>query len=160
MIVRLLIDGNNLLHASDVFPSGNDRSTAAALQALVEVLVAGMTAAELSQTVIVCDGPGVTVDAQTGLQVLHPRRGHDADEILEAQIEAATEPTRLVVVSSDHRVQRAARRVGATAIDSEVYWRQWKERGRQHTAANEEKPANPESSEVQEWLERFGKDGD
>jgi predicted RNA-binding protein with PIN domain len=165
--VRLLIDGNNLLHASDVFPSGSDRSTAAAQRALVEVLRRGMSAAEAAGAVIVFDGrplrPLLSSDDQqeAGLQVLHPRKGEEADTLIESLLEAVAEPTRLVVVSSDHRLQRAARHVGATAVDSEVYWRQWKQRQRSPSEpAIDEKPVTPPAEEVQEWLDRFGPAGE
>jgi predicted RNA-binding protein with PIN domain len=159
-----LIDGNNLLHASDVFPSGRDRSTAAAQRELVKVLRRGLSAAEAATAVIVFDGrplSGFAEQSEAGLQVLHPRMGEDADTLIESLLEAVAEPSRLVVVSSDHRLQRAARRIGATAIDSEVYWREWKARQRLPEAANsDEKPETPPSEEVQEWLDRFGPTGD
>lgn len=160
--VRLLIDGNNLLHASDVFPTGSDRSTAAAQRALVVELSRGMSASEAAGCVVVFDGrPLGNVDAadSAGLKVLHPRKGHEADTLIESLLESAAEPTRLVMVSSDHRLQRAARHVGATAVDSEVYWREWKQR-RSAAETVDEKPASPPSEEVQEWLEKFGPAGD
>jgi predicted RNA-binding protein with PIN domain len=160
-----LIDGNNLLHASDVFPSGSDRSTAAAQRALVEVLRRGLSAAAAAAAVIVFDGrplSGLSGQPETGLQVLHPRKGEEADTLIESLLEVVAEPTRLVVVSSDHRLQRAARRIGATAVDSEVYWREWKARQRlsSDVVAEDEKPGTPPSEEVQEWLDWFGPAGD
>jgi hypothetical protein len=47
-----------------------------------------------------------------------PRKG-SADDVLEELIEAEADPRNLIVVSSDHRIQRAARRRKATYLDSQ-----------------------------------------
>jgi predicted RNA-binding protein with PIN domain len=81
-----------------------------------------------------------------------------ADDLLEELIAKNAEPKRLLVVSSDHRVQRAARQAGAEYIDSEVYWRQVRSRpaganDRGETSAD--KPASPAAEEVADWLREF-----
>lgn len=159
--MQLLIDGNNLLHASDVFPAGTDRSEYAAQQALVTALEAGLSKSEARQTVIVFDGRGAEERFPSdGIRVQHPRRGQEADDVIEQLLAQAAEPKRVLVVSSDHRVQRAARQVGASPIDSEVYWQQWK-RARQKSPASpgsdaDDKPAIPGENEVEQWLKMFG----
>ncbi len=161
--MRLLIDGNNLLHASDIFPTGKDLSIAAAQQAFVAAILAAMTPAEAAATVIVFDGPAAPSEAlqASGLRVVHPRRGQDADEVMEGLLASPKEPSRLLVVSSDHRIQRAARQAGASYIDSEIYWRQWKQRQRAalNSGIDEEKPPLA-GDDVQGWLDLFRQAGE
>jgi predicted RNA-binding protein with PIN domain len=57
-----------------------------------------------------------------GLAVRFARRGGTADELLDELIAAEPDPRNLQVVSSDHRVQRAARQRGAQYADSEAWW--------------------------------------
>jgi predicted RNA-binding protein with PIN domain len=57
-----------------------------------------------------------------GLAVRFSRRGTSADELLEDLIAAESDPRNLLVVSSDHRVQRAARQRGASYTDSEPWY--------------------------------------
>ena len=67
----------------------------------------------------------------------------------------------MLVVSSDHEVQRAARRRRAGYIDSDAWYRKLLAQ-RNHPENPDlqlasEKPTNPPSAaEVQEWLEEFG----
>ena len=48
----------------------------------------------------------------------------DADTVIERLVAADSAPKRLTVVSSDHRLQRAAHRRKATAVDSDVWFAQ------------------------------------
>ena len=163
--MKLLIDGNNLLHASDVFPHGRDRSLGAAQRALVEALTAMWTASEQSTAVIVFDGSGGTKHGSLATEIaaeqsdrpriLFPNRKQDADDVLEALLRAEREPTRLLVVSSDHRIQRAARQAGAKYIDSEDYWREVRRLPVDAPRVTDEKPATPDEGEVQAWLKTF-----
>ncbi len=57
-----------------------------------------------------------------GLTVRFAAKSGSADELIEELIRADSAPRRLMVVSSDHRLQRAARRRKATAIDSDVWY--------------------------------------
>jgi predicted RNA-binding protein with PIN domain len=125
--MTLLIDGYNLLHASGVFPSAAGAPTLErARLALLDYLVESLPARELARTTIAFDA----VSAPPGLarQIVHrglcaqfAERGHTADELLEELISAEPDPRHLLVVSSDHRVQRAARQRGAKYQDSEAW---------------------------------------
>lgn len=144
----LLIDGYNLLHVSGVFAAGPptlERSRTALLDALAERL----PPKQVPRTTVVFDAvgapPGLPRELMhRGLAVRFARRGGTADELLEDLIAAADDPRNLLVVSSDHRVQRAARQNGAQFTDSELWWREL-----QHAAAGDaaddadEKPAPP-----------------
>lgn len=125
--MSLLIDGYNLLHASGVFASGEgpptlERSRLALLDFLAERLEAKLQ----PRTMVVFDGahapPGLISQMKHGaLNVQFSRRGASADELLEELIDAEPDPRHLLVVSSDHRIQRAARQRGANFIDSETW---------------------------------------
>jgi predicted RNA-binding protein with PIN domain len=123
----LLIDGYNLLHASGVFPAAGPPTLERARLALLDALADALPPNNLATTTIVFDAagapPGLPREmAHRGLSVRFARRGGTADELLEDLIEAAADPRRLLVVSSDHGVQRAARRRGARYADSEIWW--------------------------------------
>ena len=59
---------------------------------------------------------GITVRFAAGYE--------SADELIEQLIQRDSAPRRLVVVSSDHRLHRAARRRKAQAIDSDQWYEQ------------------------------------
>jgi uncharacterized protein len=127
--MSLLIDGYNLLHASDVFPPDNVPPTLEqARLALLDFLAENLPAKLVPRTIIVFDAtgapPGLPREmSHRGLAVRFARRGGTADELLEELIAVESDPRNLLVVSSDHRVQRAARQGGAKFTDSEVWTR-------------------------------------
>ncbi len=96
--------------------------------------------------------------AYRGLDVQFAKGYADADELLEVLIRADTSPRQLTVVSSDHRVQRAAKRRRCTALDSDLWYEQVRqtkhdrERIELETNVAEEKPLDPG---VTYWLEQF-----
>jgi len=134
--MRILIDGYNLLHASDVFPSDNVPPTLEqARLALLDFLVENLPPKQLPRTVVVFDAvgapPGLPREVNhRGLAVHFARRGRTADELLEELIAAESDPRNLLVVSSDHRLQRAARQAGAKFSDSQAWWRETRTRER------------------------------
>ena len=143
----LLIDGYNLLHASGVFPEGGPPTLERARVALLDFLVESLPAKELPRTIVVFDAvqapPGLPREiTHRGLAVRFARRGGSADELLEELIAAEPDPRHLLVVSSDHRVQRAARQGGANFVDSET-WKQ--EIARTRSSSDESAPATAEA---------------
>jgi len=124
--MALLIDGYNLLHAAGIFPASGPPTLERARLALLDFLVERLPVKDVSRTTIVFDAvqapPGLPREINhRGLAVRFARRGGSADELLEELIAAEPDPRHLTVVSSDHRVQRAARQRGAPFIDSEVW---------------------------------------
>ncbi|MCA9107394.1 MAG: NYN domain-containing protein [Planctomycetales bacterium] len=126
--MRLLIDGYNLLHASGLMgraigPGALER----ARDRLVTQVAARLTEQERALTVIVFDArsapPGAsseyTVD---GLGIRFAVDYVSADEMLVELVRAHAAPESLTVVSSDHQVQVATSRRGATVIDSDRWW--------------------------------------
>lgn len=125
--MAFLIDGYNLLHASGVFPSSSGPPTLERSRlALLDFLVERIHPKLLARTRVVFDAvhapPGLEREmTHRGLAVMFAHRGGSADELLEQLIAAEPDPRNLLVVSSDHRVQRAARQRGAQYIDSEAW---------------------------------------
>jgi predicted RNA-binding protein with PIN domain len=124
----LLIDGYNLLHATDLFPQAHEPATLErSRKLLLDFLVARLPPKTLARTLVVFDAvqapPGLPAEIDHGgLAVRFSRRGRSADELLEELIAAEPDPRNLLVVSSDHRVQRAARQRGASFSDSEPWY--------------------------------------
>lgn len=162
MSTRLLIDGYNLLFASDVFasPAGPptlERTRTALLQFLANHLDKKLR----GRTVVVFDATqapsGLPHEGEfAGMRVLFSRSGQEADDLLEELVAAERAPRELTVVSSDHRVQRAARQRGAKFLDSDVWLREL-QAIRQHASSlvpTEDPLKN--SAEIQKWLVEFG----
>ncbi len=80
--------------------------------------------------------------------------------MIEELLEQWTAPRSLVVVSSDHRVQRAARQRGAAFVDSEQWYSDLLTTRRKHEFRAEDaaaKPAGkPTPDELAYWLGEFG----
>ena len=165
----LLIDGYNLLHATDIFgkgtgPGGFQRTR----EALLSFLSTSLTEKERPQTTIVFDA----ADAPPGLpdryvkeeiNIRYARNYPDADTLLEELIEAHPSPRGLTVISSDHRVQRAARRRGAKPIDSDRWYAQlWQRRIEQRHTQQKAIPEKPvgqlSAAEIAYWVEQFDDD--
>ncbi len=126
--MRLLIDGYNLLHVTDLFGTGKLAGTLqGSREALLAFLGAALSAGERRATTIVFDAAGAppglpkTVHHEH-VTVRYAREYADADALLEELIEQHRAPRSLLVISSDHRVQRAARRRGSKYMDSEAWY--------------------------------------
>lgn len=91
----------------------------------------------------------------------------EADDLLEEIIGAHSAPKQLAVISSDHRVQAAARRRGATVFDSQPWLDQLlegraplsplakrKKKRAGQGSANDAKPLAED--EVEKWMREFG----
>jgi len=167
--MALLIDGYNLLHAIGLLgpglgPGGLERSRAA----LVAHLAASLPPEELAQTTVVFDAAGAPADLPSvlksgGLTICFAIGYEDADTRIEELIRTEPNPRRLLVVSSDHRIQRAARRRKATAVDSQTWYDELvrqRQQGREPAPQGHAAPAKPEGpvpeDEVAYWLGQFG----
>ncbi|HCA50521.1 MAG TPA: hypothetical protein DEP12_08955, partial [Planctomycetaceae bacterium] len=84
----------------------------------------------------------------------------DADTLMESYIDVHTAPRNLTVVSSDHRVQRAAKRRRAQAIDSNVWYQRINHEMKAKRVAQKTDRSKPnqklEEFEVNAWLQNFG----
>jgi hypothetical protein len=164
-----LIDGYNLLNVAGVpVPARGRTNLEKARLALLNFLVESLAADEVPHTVVVFDAhdppPGLPREMRhKGLLVRFAARDDDADTLIEELIREDTSPRRLTVVSSDHRIQRAAKRRRARAVDSDVWYAEVlrAQQQRQRTAADEpERPSVPLLEEdVRRWLREFGEKG-
>jgi predicted RNA-binding protein with PIN domain len=164
--MALVIDGYNLLHASGILPRGVGPGTLErARAALLNFLVESLEADELAKAVVVFDARAAPkgrprLVTHRGLRVHFAPNPGDADALIEQLILDDHSPRKLIVVSSDHRLQRAARRRRAQSIDSDRWYAEVLQRrmGRQQRADEDaSKPAGPLSDhEVARWLSQFG----
>ena len=162
----LLIDGYNLLHAVGIIgrgigPGGLERSRLALLNFLVESL----ESREVATTTVVFDAQEAPPGApramnHRGIEVRFSTGYKDADAMIDELIRADSAPRRLTVVSSDHQVQRSARRRKARAVDSDVWYAEIVRKRLDRRTRQVLKPARPGvpllAEEVDRWLRRFG----
>jgi len=164
--MSLLIDGYNLLNSTGIVgrgagPGSLERSRLALLNFLAE----SIDPKDIPHTTIVFDSH----DAPRGLPRVIDHRGitvrfaanyEDADTQIEELIRSDSVPRRLTVVSSDHRLQRAARRRHATAIASDVWYAELIRARRQRHQAAPQLPTRPIvpllTEDVSYWMRQFG----
>ena len=162
-----LIDGYNLMNVASVpVPIRGRANLEKARLALLNFLAESLAPEEVPQTVVVFDAhdppPGLPREMRhKGLIVRFAAREEDADTLIEELIREDTSPRRLTVVSSDHRIQRAAKRRRARAVDSDAWFAEVlrARKQRQQTAADgPERPSGPLLEvDVRYWLREFGK---
>lgn len=167
----ILIDGYNLLHVTGLSGPEISRSEIGrgalerARNALLNFLATSLDQNDRPLTTVVFDSndapPGLPREMQhQGIAVRYAAEYESADELLEELIREASAPRTLTVVSSDHRVQRAAKRRRARAVDSDVWYGEVCESCRKPSepvASRSLKPTSPLSGdEVAAWLTEFG----
>ena len=159
----ILIDGYNLLYGAGIVGEGTDAGTLqSAREALLGWLLHSLPQSDRQRTVVVFDAqhppPGrPSIYDRQGLTVHFSRDHENADALLEEYIAANHAPRTLTVVSSDHRVQRAASRRRAAAIDSDTWYRQINQQARQGADLEALKPDAPLNEiQVQQWMKFFG----
>ncbi len=168
--MALLIDGYNLLNVTGIFAeAGPGTELHRTRLALLNFLAASIGKRARTETTIVFDAAGappglprtVTHD---GMTVHFAQRHSDADEMIEDLLEECAAPRSLLVVSSDHRVQRAARHRGASFIDSERWYADLLTARRQRQANADDtlaKPTGkPTADELAYWMGEFEPTGD
>lgn len=161
----ILIDGYNLLNASGIFSRGRGGHTLErARAALLAFLADALPVEDRPRTTIVFDAkdapPGLPREGQfRGIKIFFAARHEEADDLIEEMIRAESSPRQLTVVSSDHRIQRAARRRKALAVDSQqwhtdVVRQQHQREG--DIGFDESKPTLPLPDDlVADWLREF-----
>ncbi|MBN1912187.1 MAG: NYN domain-containing protein [Pirellulales bacterium] len=165
--MALLIDGYNLLNvAGIVAPRRGPGTLARARLALLNFLAESLDEKEIERTTVVFDAadtpPGLPRQVtHRGLRVHFASGYPDADSLLEELIEEDSAPRRLTVVSSDHRVQRAARRRRAKPIDADVWYsavvrRRQRRIERDRATAPARPPVPLLAEDVAYWVRQFG----
>ena len=163
--MALLIDGYNLLNVTGIFGgAGKGTELHRARLALLDFLAASLSPRERKETTIVFDASGAPPGLPRNLihddmTVHFARRHSDADEMIEDLLEQSTAPRALLVVSSDHRVQRAARHRGASFVDSDRWYADLLAARRERHAAVEDASSKPAEEiaphDVAYWLNEF-----
>lgn len=164
---ELLIDGYNLLHAAGLARRTYGPGEFARTRHLFLKLLSGqLSDRERPRTTVVFDAPEQSLGPSPpaivhGLRVIFAGGEGDADALIERLIQQNSAPRRLHVISSDHRLQRAARRRRARFFDSEVFLEKI---ARRRTPAERARTAEPPekqqgltaAGEVEAWLRAFG----
>lgn len=167
----LLIDGYNLMHAVGMArrqygPGDLERCR----NRFLGYLVSHLTPRERGRTTIVFDAREAPADAARGftleqMEVRFAEPGGDADSLVEDLIAHHSAPRQVRVISSDRRLQRAARRRRATSISSEDFATGLTERGpvrhrrqAERTDRDLQAKRSGESApeEIEAWLQVFG----
>ncbi len=130
---RTVIDGYNLIFQCGL--EGKRRDSLAlekARQRAVQTISKWLGQQRL-HTAIVFDASRLPikedhkVSEQDGLTIIYAVDFEDADSMIEEIIRTHSNPKQLVVVSSDHRLHKAALRRKSTPIDSDVWYDQLEE---------------------------------
>ncbi len=163
----LLIDGYNVLHAAGLarkaYGPGEFERTR---RSLIRLISQQLSPRERERTTVVFDATDRTLSPSPpqivdDLLVIYADRNGDADEEIEQLIRENSAPRRLCVVSSDHRLQKAARRRRAKFMDSEDFLRRLArrptpdERRRQQVEPSNKQSGRLLPSEVEAWLRVF-----
>ena len=164
--MRILIDGYNLINATGIPPAGvGIGSLERARLGLFHFLTEKLEPGEIVRTTVVFDShhapPGLPRVTEYHGLVIRFAAGYDtADTLIEELIAADSSPRQLTVVSSDHRIQRAAHRRKAIAIDSESWHAELVRRPPEQGNRPKSPPSQPAGpmpeTEVQAWVEEFG----
>lgn len=166
----LIIDGYNLLHSAGLAakrygPGDLQR----ARQRLLKFLVRNLTPMERERATVVFDARDAPPDqphawSVGGMLIRFARPDGDADAMIEELIAAHASPKQILLVSSDHRLQTAARKRRAEFMDSDAFVADLNRRAER---ALEPAPATPPTkaakpdglqseAELAEWLKVFG----
>lgn len=126
----LIVDGYNLMHAAGIARQRYAQGDMQKCRNELEIHIAGLLSeSALKRTTVVYDafsspGDDQRVFHRRGLKVIFAPQGKDADGEIERQLNAHSAPRQVIVVSSDHRLHKAARRRKARCIDSNVFLEQ------------------------------------
>ncbi len=160
--MSLIIDGYNLLHVTGIVGQAGS-GLRGSREALLRFLASAIDAKELPLTTVVFDAaeapPGLprTVTHE-GMTVRYASDYENADALIEELIVADNVPRSLTVVSSDHRLQRAARRRRAAFVDSDIWFSDALRRRSRLSAPESRKNPRPASltpDEINYWIAEF-----
>ena len=166
----LIIDGYNLLHAAGLSLATYKQGDLHRQRGRLLALLSGrLSTEERQRCTIVFDAvdapPGLDSQFEhEGMAVLFAQPGHEADELIEELVAVHSAARQLTVVSSDHRLHRAARSRRASPLDSEAFLTRISRRGdpastTERAAATGLRVADsapPASADVSYWLREFG----
>jgi predicted RNA-binding protein with PIN domain len=153
-----IIDGHNLLHA---IPKVDESTTLISDLQLCRIIDYYLRQSG-NKGEIIFDGIGPPdksgFDSTSRLEISFAGLDTDTDTVIEDKIRVNSAPKRLVIVSSDRRIRKAARARKATSIKSEQFWYNINKQLNRKTRKKEpgEKRHGLTESETKQWLEFFG----
>ena len=124
----VIIDGYNLMHAVGLARQQyGPGDLEVCRNRLLQQLSVRLNSTASGRTTVVFDAFGSDsntdrIQVREGITIVYAPAGTDADSELERMIAAHSSPKSLLVVSSDHRLHKAAQQRKAKAIDSEIFW--------------------------------------
>ena len=153
-----IIDGHNLLHAIPKVDETTDLISDLQLCRIVDNYLKRTG----NNGEIIFDGTGppdkTGFDDMSRLEISFSGLNTDTDTIIEDKISASTAPKRLIIVSSDRRIRKAARTRKATSVKSEEFWNNLSKQLSIKRPKKEpgEKRYGLSESETEQWLDYFG----
>jgi uncharacterized protein len=163
----VLIDGYNVLHAAGLarrsYGPGEFERTR---HRLLKLLAGQLFPRERQRTTVVFDAPEQSLGPSPptvihGIRVIYAGGEGDADAVIERLIASNSAPRRLHVISSDHRIQRAARRRRSKFFDSDQFLDRILRRRGPAERARQAEPLEKQQGltapgEVEAWMKAFG----
>ena len=157
----LLIDGYNLLYAAGLGqPNYAEGELHRCRQALLNLLAGTLTDAQRPDTKIIFDAANAPPDRSRSqkharMQVEFAAAGQDADSTIEDLIKQHSSPRQILVISSDHRLHKAARKRRAKVMDSEKFLRQL-ESAASRADKRQQRAENHAQLNRIDWISEFG----
>lgn len=160
----LVIDGYNLMHAAGLARATYGPGDLERCRLKLLSLLAGFLGEETCRrTTVVFDAKsspadGPRQDMFKGILIEYSPAGQEADDVIESAIRRHSAPKQLLVVSSDHRLHKAARRRRAHVRDSDLFLEDCERQARRHAPAPPVvKPGDELSpAAIDAWLAAFG----
>lgn len=171
-----IIDGYNLMHAAGFArPRYGPGDLERCRNRLLGYLKQRLSSEERDRATVVFDAGQSTGDGSRrivsdGINILYSDPGSDADSLIESLVASHSSPRQIVVISADHRLQRAARRRRGDFMDSLDFFARLEARG-PAPDSSDHPPATPREietkrgetltdAETRQWLEVFGQNPD
>ncbi|MFT7629567.1 MAG: putative RNA-binding protein with PIN domain [Mariniblastus sp.] len=171
----IIIDGYNLIFQCGL--EGRTRSPATLEKArfrLVSELVTYLDESDRDRTAVVFDAKRLPIKEDSavsnvaGVTVYYAIEFDEADTMIEGLIERNSVPKQLTIVSSDHRLHKAALRRKATPVDSDVWYERLKTSRRPgpNSGGEPARGVDAKSTETKDvahldsvdWISEFGLD--
>jgi len=172
MPVELIIDGYNLLHNAGLGrPRNAPGEFEKARNKLLKRLQVSLSETERAHTSVIFDAqfsehPDRRPLHLYGMAVLFSPHGRQADDLIEILLSSHPAPQQVMVISSDHRLQRAARHARAAYLSSDAFLVELDERQLEQPTAEADphetssppfnRSQKPAKSDVERWLQEFG----
>ncbi|VAX39947.1 hypothetical protein MNBD_PLANCTO02-1642 [hydrothermal vent metagenome] len=163
----LIIDGYNLMHAAGMARLQYGRGDLERCRnAFINLLSLAISEEQAARTIMVFDAFGAPDNVSrkyliAGMTILFASPGSDADTAIEEMIADHSSPRQVLIVSSDHRIQKAARKRRAQSMDSDVFLLELEKLAEKRKKQGEALPPQKFGHRITEletdyWLDEFG----